>query len=75
MKLKSVHEPEARVMSAADVWADADQIAEVLRQNLFSSEPVVRFQVPLSAFLFALDSLNRDELVILRRRVDERLAA
>ena len=75
MKLKSVHEPEAKVMSAADVWDDADQIGAVLRQNLVSSEPFVKLQVPLSAFLFALDSLNRDELVLLRRRVDERLAA
>ncbi len=75
MKLKSVHEPEAEVMSAADVWDDADEIGDVLQRNLFRSEPIVKLQVPLSAFLFALDSLNRDELVLLRRRVDERLAA
>jgi hypothetical protein len=74
MKHKSVHEPEAKVMGAEDVWDDAQRIADVLRQNWLEAEPVVRFQVPLSVFLSALDSLGRDELVILRRRVEERLA-
>jgi len=75
MKRKSVHEPKAKLMSAADVWDDAQQIATVLRQNLLKAEPVVRLQIPLSAFLSALDNLNQDELVILRQRVEERLAA
>ena len=75
MKRKSAHEPKARVMSAADVWDDAQQIADVLRQNLLKAEPVVKLQIPLSAFLSALDDLSRDELVILRQRVEERLAA
>jgi hypothetical protein len=75
MKRKSVHEPEAKVMSAADAWDDAQQIAEVLRQNLLKAEPAVQLQVPLSIFLSALDSLSRDELALLRQRVEERLAA
>ncbi len=75
MKHKSVHEPEAKLMSAADVWDDAQQIAEVLRQNLLKAEPAVQLQVPMSIFLSALDSLSRDELVLLRQRVEERLAA
>ncbi|MBM3133789.1 MAG: hypothetical protein FJZ89_00560 [Chloroflexi bacterium] len=75
MKRKSVHEPEAKLMSAADVWDDAQQIAEVLRQNLLKAEPAVQLQVPLSVFLSALDSLSQDELVLLRQRVEERLAA
>ncbi len=75
MKRKSVHEPRAKLMSAADVWDDAQQIATVLRQNLLKAEPVVRLQIPLSAFLSALDNLSPDELVILRQRVEERLAA
>jgi hypothetical protein len=62
-------------MSAADVWEDAEQLAEVLRQNFLRVEPVVKLQIPLSAFLTALDSLTRDELVFLRQRVEERLAA
>jgi len=75
MKHKSVHEPEAKVMSAADVWDDAQQIADVLWQNVLKAEPVVRLQVPLSVFLSALDSLSRDELMILHQRVEQQLAA
>lgn len=75
MRSKSAHEPEANVMSAADVWDDAQQIAAVLRKNLLKAEPAVRLRIPLSAFLSALDSLGRDELLILRQRVEERLAA
>jgi hypothetical protein len=74
MKHRSAHEPEAKVMSAADVWDDAQQIADVLWQNLLKAEPVVRLQVPLYVFLSALDSLSRDELMILHQRVDQQLA-
>jgi hypothetical protein len=34
---KSVHEPDARVMSVEDVRDDAQQIADVLRQNLIKA--------------------------------------
>ena len=74
MKRKSVHEPKAKVMSAAEVWEDAQQVAEVLRRNLLKAEPTVGLRIPLSVFLSALDDLSREELVILRKRVDERLA-
>ena len=72
---KSAHEPEAEVMSAFDVWNDALQLADVLRQNLLRSEPMVRLQIPFSFFLSALESFQRDELIILRQRVEEQLAA
>ena len=75
MEQKSVHEPKAQMMTASDVWNDALQLAEVLRQNLLRSEPMVRLQVPFSLFLSALEEFNHDELVVLRRRVEERLAA
>ncbi|PKO23045.1 MAG: hypothetical protein CVU38_06150 [Chloroflexi bacterium HGW-Chloroflexi-1] len=75
MSIKSAHEPEAEVMSAAEVWDDAQQIATVLRQNLLRAEPIVRLPIPFSAFLFALDGLSRDELMLLRQRVEERLVA
>lgn len=75
MKYKSVHEPEAKVMDATEVWEDAQQIANLLRQNLLKAASVVRLQIPLSSFLSALDNLNRDELMILLKRVQERLAA
>ena len=72
---KSAHEPDAIVMSAADVWNDARQLADVLRQNLLKSEPMVRLQIPFSLFLATLESFDRDELTVLRQRVEERLAA
>lgn len=75
MKPKSAHEPGAEVMSAIGVREDARQVANILRHNLLKSEPAVQLEVPLSTFLSALDSLSRDELLILRLRVEERLAA
>ena len=54
MKRKSVHEPQARVMRAEDVWEDAQQISHVLRQNRLRAEPVVQLPIPLSSFLSAL---------------------
>lgn len=75
MKQKSAHEPEAEVMSANDVWNDALQLADVLRQNLLKTEPIVRLQIPFSFFLSVLEEFDREELVILRQRVEDRLAA
>lgn len=75
MKRKSAHEPKAKVMSAAEAWADAQEVAQVLQRNLLSAEPTVGLRIPLSIFLSALDDLSREELVILRKRVDEHLAA
>ena len=72
--IRSAHEPEAEVMSAQDVWADAQQIGDLVRQNLFKMEPMVGVQIPLSAFLSALNDLSRDELLALRNRVEELLA-
>jgi hypothetical protein len=73
MNNQSAHEPEAKVMSAAEVWDDAQQIAEVLRENLLKAEPVVRLQIPLSVFLSAVDEFSQEELLLLRRRIEERL--
>lgn len=72
--IKSVHEPDAPVMSADDVWDDALQVADLLRQNLLKHERIVRLQIPFSFFLSALESFDREELVVLRQRVEERLA-
>ena len=74
MELKTTHEPEAKVMNAEETWEDAQQIIAVLRQNLLKSEPVIPLQIPLSIFLAVLDRLSRDELLILKKRVEERLA-
>jgi hypothetical protein len=75
MVQKSVHEPEVQLMNPTDVWSDALSLAEILRRNLLRSEPMVRVQIPFSLFLSALEDFNQEELVLLRRRVEERLAA
>ena len=72
--IKSAHEPEAEVMSAEDVRADARQVADILQQNLSRVEPMVGLQIPLSVYLSALNDLSRDELLVLRSRVEELLA-
>jgi hypothetical protein len=72
---ESVHEPAANLMSAEEVWLDAQQVADILRRNLLKTEPSLRVQIPFSTFLSALGNLNRDELVILRRRVEDLLTA
>lgn len=74
MHMKSVHEPEAALMSVEDVWDDAQQVAEVIKQNILKSEPVVQIDIPLSSFLTALEHLNRKELETLYHRIAERLA-
>lgn len=74
MMKKSVHEPDAPMMSAADVWDDASEVADVLRQNLHKNERIVRLQIPFSFFLSALESFEQEELIVLRQRVEERLA-
>ena len=75
MKRRSAHEPKAKLMSAPEVWEDAQQIADVLRENLFKAGPLVRLHVPLAAFLAALENLSQDELLLLRKHVDARLTA
>jgi hypothetical protein len=75
MGTKSTHEPGAKVMSATDVWNDAREIASVLKHNLLESEPMVRFQIPLSTFLNAVENLDREELLILQKRIETRLAS
>ena len=62
-------------MSAAEVWDDAQVVTRAFRQNLLAAEPVVRLNIPLSALLSALDTLSRDELAILQKRVKARLTA
>ena len=74
MKPKLVHEPAANVMSAQEVWDDAQHIAQILKQNVLKGESVVQLDIPFSFFLSALDTLNRDDLLLLHKRIEERLA-
>ncbi|MDM8552416.1 hypothetical protein QUF72_20185 [Desulfobacterales bacterium HSG2] len=74
MELKSAHEPEEKMMSASDVWDDAQRIKELLQQNVSKQESVVQLRVPLSSLLTAIDSLSQNELIVLHRHIQERLA-
>ncbi len=74
MGVKSTHEPRARVMSAADVWEDAREIAFLIKKNLLKAEPAVKIQIPFSAFMSAVENLKREELLLLSKRIEARLA-
>ncbi len=75
MKTRTVHEPNAKLMNADEVWEDAQTIAAVLRKNLLKADAETRLRIPLSVFLLAMDSLDRNELLVLQERVQEKLAA
>ena len=75
MELKSAHEPEAEVMSADDVWNDAQRLAQVLQSKAVKSGRLVSLRIPLSTYLSALDDLSQEDLMILRDRVEDRLAS
>jgi hypothetical protein len=74
MGTKSTHEPKASVMSAADVWEDAREMALLIKKNVLKAEPVVKIQIPLSTFMSAVENLSREELLILNKRIEARLA-
>lgn len=71
---RSAHEPRAKVMPAREVWEDAQRLGRLLLANAQRTEPQVQIQIPLSSLLAALDGLSQDELMLVRRRLDERLA-
>ncbi|GAK58637.1 hypothetical protein U27_05611 [Candidatus Vecturithrix granuli] len=74
MNTKTVHEPEATLMSAEEAWDDAQHLAELLQQNAAQTEPVIHLDIPFSYFVSVLDTLNRNELIILHKQIEERLA-
>ena len=70
----SIHESNALLMSAEDVFEDAARIAAMLDCEEIPSESVVQLNIPLSSFLNALDHLSRNEFVMLYKHIEERLA-
>lgn len=46
MRPQSIYEPDEKLMDAADVCEDAQQIASILQRNQAKAEPVVRLQIP-----------------------------
>lgn len=75
MENQTVHEPNEKLMGVEEVWEDAQQVAQVLHREHSVPEPVVRLSIPLSVFVSALEQFNHEELMIVRQRIEEQLAA
>lgn len=72
-KKRSVHEPEAELLSAENAIQDAVRLQEEFRKRKVGKGVMMR--VPLWALLEALDSLEPDELQQVALRARERLMA
>lgn len=70
---KSVHEPEAELLSAEDAIQDAERLRALFRQRRQAEQPVP-LQVPLWVLLEAIEHLEPEVLRQIDRRIDERLA-
>jgi len=74
-QVKSIHEPEAELLSAEDAVQDAARLRAAIRVGRRPSERAVPVRVPLWALLEALDALELPELKQVAHRVQERLVA
>lgn len=72
---KTIHEPDAPLMSAEDAIADAERVKEALRKKALTTEPSVELKIPLDVFLDALDQFERSELLLVKQRLEGRLQA
>ena len=73
MKRKSIHEPAAKLMPAADAVADADRLKELFIERALRSAPAVEVRIPLASFLAALDQFPRKDLLEVKKKLEERL--
>jgi len=71
---KSVHEPEAALLSAQDAIQDAKRLQTLLQRNRQQAEREVRLRVPFAVIIEAIDQLDASELRLLAQRLEERLA-
>ena len=74
-KQKSIHEPNAPVLSAQDAIQDAERLQELLWRNRQQAEQEVQLRVPFTVLLKAIDQLEASELHLLAQRLEDRLAA
>jgi len=72
---KSVHEPNAPLLSAQDTIQDAERLQELLRRNRQQAEQEIQLRVPFMVILNAIDQLEAGELRLLVQRLEDRLAA
>jgi len=73
-KQKSVHEPNAPLLSAQDAIQDAERLRELLWRNRQQAEREVQLRVPFTVILKAIDQLEASELRLLVQRLEDRLA-
>jgi hypothetical protein len=74
-KQKSIHEPDASLLSAQDAIQDAERLRELLWRNRQQAEQEVQLRVPFTVLLKAIDQLEASELYLLVQRLEDRLAA
>jgi len=72
---KSVHEPNAPLLSAQDAIQDAERLQELLWRNRQQAEQEVQLRVPFTVILKAVDQLEASELRLLVQRREDRWAA
>jgi len=72
---RSVHEPNAPLLSAQDAIQDAERLQELLRRNRQQAEQEIQLRVPFTVILNAIDQLEAGELRLLVQRLEDRLAA
>jgi hypothetical protein len=70
---RTVHEPDAELLSAEDAIHDAERLS-VLFHERGHTEQAIALQVPLSILLEAIDQLDSTSLRQIAQRVEERLA-
>jgi hypothetical protein len=71
---KSVHEPNAPLLSAQDAIQDAERLRELLWRNRQQAEQEIQLRVPFTVILNAIDQLEAGELRLLVQRLEDRLA-
>ncbi len=71
---KSVHEPEAQLLSGQDAIQDAERLRALLRRNRQRAERDVQLRVPFTVIIEAIEQLETGELRLLAQKLEERLA-
>ena len=71
---KSVHEPEAQLLSGQDAIQDAERLRALLRRNRQRAERDVQLRVPFIVIIEAIEQLEAGELRLLAQKLEERLA-
>lgn len=71
-QVRTVHEPEAELLTADDAIQDAERLRVLFRQQ--KAEQPVSLRVPLWVLLEAIDQLEPEALRQVAQRAEERLA-